>query len=216
MPAEVPTGRSGGPQRPFTVVLTGGIASGKTAVSDRLGELGATVVDTDVIAREVVAPGQPALAEIVRHFGAAVLGPDGALDRPALRARVFADPAERQALERITHPRIRALAQARTAAADGPYAVIVVPLLVESGSAYPADRVLVVDCARDTQLERLTARDGVTRAAAEAVLNSQASREARLAIADDVLTNESTLAALLDAADVLHGRYQRMAAEAAG
>ncbi|MEO0996643.1 MAG: dephospho-CoA kinase, partial [Pseudomonadota bacterium] len=153
--------------------------------------------------------------DIVRHFGQAVLGPDGALDRRALRARIFAEPAERRALERITHPRIRAVARARTAAADGPYAVLVVPLLVESGAAYPSDRTLVVDCDRDTRIERLTARDGVTRAAAEAMLNAQARREARLAVADDVVTNDGTLAALLDATDTLHRRYERMAAQAA-
>lgn len=192
----------------FSVALTGGVASGKTTVSDRLGKLGALIVDTDVLARQVVAVGSEGLAEVVAAFGAEVLDEYGSLDRRALRARVFSDPDARKQLESITHPRIRDAVLSTVAGCQAAYAVIVVPLLYEHWQAYRwVDRVLVVDVSRQTQLQRLLARDGITRQLAEAMLDAQASRSQRLSIADDVLSNEGDLPTLLAAVDALHESY---------
>lgn len=200
------------PAAPLRIGLTGGIASGKSAVADAFARRGITIVDTDVIAREVVEPGRAALDAVVGAFGAGVLAPDGRLDRRALRAIVFADPERRRRLEAILHPAIRAEMRARAAAAAGPYVVIAIPLLTESGLQSQVDRVLVVDCPRDVQLARLLARDGETRAGAERILAAQASREARLAIADDVVANDGTLAELDARVEALHRRYLELAA----
>src|SRR6056297_1217894 len=170
------------------IALTGGIASGKTAVSDRFSALGASVVDTDCIAREVVAPDSAGLARVVAA--------SGELDRLALRDRIFDDAAARARLEGILHPLIEARARDAIRAADGPYVVLVVPLLIETGLFGDADRVLVVDVPRAVQLERLTARDGVTPDQARAALAAQATREQRLAVADDVIDNSGALEAL--------------------
>lgn len=191
----------------FRVGLTGGIACGKTTVANLFAALGVTIVDNDELAREVVAPGTPLLAKIVEHFGAAVCASDGSLDRRALRARVFADPAERHWLEQLTHPAIRELTDARSVAAKGSYTMVSIPLLVETGSAERFDRVLVVDCEPELQLARLQARDGTTRAEAQRMLAAQASREARLAVADDVIRNDGEVAALRDQVEMLHRRY---------
>lgn len=195
----------------FRVGLTGGIASGKTAVSDTFAELGVPVIDTDRIAREVVAPGRPALEEIEATFGPEILQPDGTLDRRALRALVFADPSQRQALEAIVHPRIREATLARMRTAGGPYQIIVVPLLVESGFAALVDRVLVVDCPPELQRARLVARDEETVDTAESIMRSQADREARLAAADDVIDNSGTLAETREQVRRLHERYLSLA-----
>lgn len=197
--------------RPFIVGLTGGIASGKSTVADVFAELGVPVIDTDVIAREVVAPGLPALQEIVAAFGSTVLHADGTLDRLAMRRIVFADDDKRRTLEAILHPRIReeALLQARQA--DAPYVVIVVPLLVESPLKAAMDRILVIDCSEETQLARLLARDRESEAQARRIMATQASREQRLAIADDVIVNDSDREESRKAALRLHRTYLEMA-----
>jgi len=199
-------------RKPMIVALTGGVASGKTAVSDRFAERGVPVVDTDVLAREVVAPGSPGLAEVEAAFGAEIIDADGALDRSALRQRIFDDPDARNRLERILHPRIAEEARRRLASEAAPYAILVVPLLVESGLFEDADRVLVVDVPEAVQIERLIARDGGTRDQAEAMLAAQASREQRLARADDVIENTGTLEDLRRRVDALDATYREVSA----
>lgn len=191
----------------YRVGLTGGIASGKTSVANLFAALGVTIVDTDILAREVVAPRTPLLAEIAAHFGAGILAPDGSLDRRALRERVFADASERRWLEQRTHPAIRALTDARCEAATGPYSMVAIPLLVETGGSDRFDRVLVVDCPPELQLARLMARDGITREAAQRMVSAQVSREARLAVADDVIQNDGDMAKLRDQVAKLHREY---------
>ncbi len=203
----------------FRVGLTGGIASGKSAADAAFAGLGVVIADADVIARELVEPGQAALAEVVAHFGTDVLGDDGRLDRASLRGRIFAHPADKTALESILHPRIRAELEARTAAAPGDIAIASIPLLTESGGrdAYPwLDRILVIDVAPETQRARLMARDGIDAELAQQMIAAQASREDRLAIADDVVCNEDTLDTLRSRIAELYRFYQRLAAEAAG
>jgi dephospho-CoA kinase len=198
--------------RPLIVAVTGGIASGKSALTARFEALGVPVIDADLIAREAVAPGQPALAEIVERFGADVQQADGSLDRAALRARVFAEPAERRALEAILHPRVRQAMRERALAAHADYVLLAVPLLVESGQYDWVDRVLVVDAPGPLQLARVMARDGVDRPAAEAVLAVQASRISRLSVASDVVINDGDLDVLDAAAARLDRRFRRQAA----
>ena len=193
--------------RGFRVALTGGIACGKTTVANLFAALGVTLVDTDLLAREVVAPGSALLPRVIEHFGAEVVAADGSLDRRALRARVFADPAERRWLEQLTHPAIRELTDARSAAPKGGYALVAIPLLVETQGAERFDRVLVVDCAPELQLARLQARDGSTRAQAQNMLAAQVSREQRLAVADDIIHNDGDIAALRDQVEKLHRQY---------
>jgi dephospho-CoA kinase len=180
-------------QRPLRIGLTGGIASGKSTVAAMFKDLGVPVIDTDVIAREVVEPGTPALEEICRTFGQAVVATDGSLDRGAMRSIIFSDGEARAALEAIVHPRIRGETIAQAAAAGGDYQLIVVPLLVESPLRSFVDRVLVVDCSEETQVERLLQRDAGSEDQARRILAAQASREARLALADDVIGNEGDL-----------------------
>ena len=202
----------------FRVGLTGGIASGKSAADAAFAGLGVAVVDADVIARELVELGQPALAEIVQHFGADVLDAAGHLDRPALRRRIFANPGDKTALEAILHPRIREELEVRTSAAPGDIAIASIPLLAEGGgrSAYPwLDRILVVDVAAETQAQRLMQRDGIDAPLAMRMIEAQASREARRAIADDIVNNEGSLADLQAHIADLHRMYRRLAAEAA-
>ena len=196
---------------PFTVALTGGIASGKSAVAERFAVLGANVIDADVVARELVAPGSAALAEIVTVFGSDVLDANAALDRRAMRERVFADVDARRKLEAILHPRVRAALRERSAVAAGPYALLVIPLLAESGYYDWVDRALVVDVPREVQRARLLSRDGVTPQLADAMLDAQVGREQRLALADDVIENGETLAELVAQVAVLHARYLDLA-----
>ena len=193
----------------FIVGLTGGVASGKSEVTRRFQALGVEVVDADVAAREVVEPGQPALARIAERFGAGMLLADGRLDRRQLRERVFADAQARRDLEAITHPAIRARVKAQAQAAPGPYAVVAVPLLAEAGrAAYPwMARVLVVDAPESLQHDRLMRRDGVDEALAASMIAAQASRTVRLAIADDVILNDGDPAHLDTAVAALHARY---------
>ena len=193
----------------FIIGLTGGVASGKSEVTRRFQALGVEVVDADVAAREVVEPGQPALARIAERFGAGMLLADGRLDRRQLRERVFADAQARRDLEAITHPAIRARVKAQAQAAPGPYAVVAVPLLAEAGrAAYPwMARVLVVDAPESLQHDRLMRRDGVDEALAARMIAAQASRTVRLAIADDVILNDGDPAHLDTAVAALHARY---------
>lgn len=191
----------------FKVGLTGGIASGKTRVAEFFAARGVPVIDSDQIAREIVAPGAPALAAIRERFGEGVMAADGDLDRRALRAIVFADPAARRDLEAITHPAIRARMAELNAQARGPYVINAIPLLTEGGGRRDLDRVLVVDCPEDLQIARVMARDQVDEAGARAVLAAQASRAARLAIADDVIVNDGDLGALEARVASLHERY---------
>ncbi len=176
--------------------LTGGIASGKTAVSDAFAGLGIDVIDADLIAREVVMPGQPALAAIVQRFDDEVLNNDGTLDRKKLRSIVFADNDARNDLEKILHPRIREMMHGRAIDANSAYVIAAIPLLTEVGArkTYPwIDRILVVDVPRAVQIDRLCQRDGIDLAAAEKMLAAQAGRQQRLAIADDVLINDASI-----------------------
>ena len=200
------------PRSPFTVILTGGIASGKSTVSRLFERLGASVVDTDVIAREIVEPGKPALTAIAQTFGSDVMLPDGSLNRPAMRQRVFSDPAARKRLEEILHPVIRAEASRQVRKSKGPYCILVVPLF-HAGSEYrDVDRVLVIDVAAETQIRRLLERDGIDRELAEAMIASQISREDRLALADDIIVNSSELEHIERLVEQLHARYLRFAA----
>lgn len=187
--------------------LTGGIGSGKTAVSDAFARRGAPIIDTDLIAREVVAPGQPALAEIVTQFGPACVDSQGGLDRAYLRQVVFAEPALRRRLESILHPRIRQALRERLAAIKTPYCLVVVPLLVETGMTDMAHRILVVDVPAAFQIQRVMARDNVTEDQARRVLAAQASRAQRLALADDVIDNSGDLASLDAQVAALHEKY---------
>ncbi|MGL5813038.1 MAG: dephospho-CoA kinase [Aeromonas sp.] len=175
----------------YVVAITGGIGSGKTTVANQFAALGIDVIDADVIAREVVEPGTPALAAIADHFGADMLGEDGTLDRRALRERIFNHPEEKLWLNALLHPQIRSEMLRQCAAASSPYCLLVVPLLVENGLTGLADRILVIDVDEETQIERTCRRDGVSRAQAEAILAAQASRAERLAAADDVLDNQN-------------------------
>ncbi|KQY59091.1 dephospho-CoA kinase [Aeromicrobium sp. Root495] len=190
-----------------TIVLTGGIGTGKSTVSRQLAQHGAVVVDYDLLAREAVEPGSPGLSAIVERFGDGVLSPDGTLDRPALGSIVFADEAARRDLEAITHPAVRDLAVQQVLAA-GPDAVVVhdIPLFVESGAAPPHDLVVVVDVPESVQVERLVRDRGMTEDEAHARIAAQASQEQRLAVADVVLDNAGTPDELIAAVDALWTR----------
>ncbi|QTK46630.1 dephospho-CoA kinase [Xanthomonas euvesicatoria] len=195
----------------FIVGLTGGIASGKSALAVEFEKLGVPVIDADVVARQVVMPG-PVLDCIIDYFGPGILLPDGTLDRSALRKIVFADLTQRKALEAITHPAIRVELQRAAQAAEGPYAIVAIPLLTEAGgrAAYPwLDRVLVIDAPVELQHARLMRRDGSTPELADQMIAAQASREHRLALADDVVVNDGQPAHLIRAAHELDARYRQ-------
>ncbi|MBN6152800.1 dephospho-CoA kinase [Xanthomonas sp. AmX2] len=199
----------------FIVGLTGGVASGKSELSRRFEAKGIVVADADLAARTVVAPGHPALAQIATRFGAAILREDATLDRAALRQRIFDDPLARRDLEAITHPAIRLLLERTCREAASPYAIAAVPLLTEVGGrrAYPwLDRILLVDAPVELQHARLMRRDGVTAELAERMIAAQASREARRAIADDVVVNDGNAQRLQDAADALDRQYRALSA----
>ncbi|WP_282246997.1 dephospho-CoA kinase [Stenotrophomonas sp. PS02300] len=177
----------------FVIGLTGGVAAGKTEVTRRFEALGITIADADLAARAVVAPGSDGLARIVAHFGSGILLADGQLDRAALRERIFRSAQERQALEAITHPAIRELLRQTCKQAESPYAIAAIPLLTEAGGRqqYPwLDRILVVDAPVAVQHARLMQRDGTTADLADRMIAAQASREERLALADDVVVND--------------------------
>ena len=189
------------------VGLTGGIASGKTTVSRLFARLGVPIIDTDVIARDVVAPGTALLQQVEQDLGPGLIGADGSLQRRPLRERVFADPDARQRLEALLHPAIRAEVARQSAQAAGPYHILVIPLLVEAQGRIPVDRVLVVDCPEQLQIQRLRARDGGSAGQAQAMLGAQTSRAARLAAADDVIVNDGDPGRLEAAVAALHQKY---------
>jgi dephospho-CoA kinase len=207
---------STGGSRAFRVGLTGGIASGKSTAAKFFGALGVPILDSDQVARDVVEPGQPPLERLVERFGRKILTPDGHLDRPALRDIVFADPKARADLEALTHPAIGAAMEARSAAAGGPYQILVIPLLVEKNLAAHVDRVLVVDCDEELQIRRLRDRDGSTPEQVQAILKAQAPRAARLKAADDVIHNDTDMSAVRDQVAMLHARYVDLAARPRG
>lgn len=195
------------------VGLTGGIGSGKSTVARQFAELGVPIIDTDVIARDLVAPGRPLLTRIAEQFGADLLTADGSLDRERLRDAVFEDPDKRRQLEDLLHPAIRERMLRQADAASGPYLILVVPLLVEKGWQSLVDRVLVVDALVDDQIRRTMARDGLPEARVRSILATQASREQRLAAADDVIRNEGSLDKLLQQVQDLHRFYLQLAAQ---
>ena len=203
----------------FIVGLTGGIGSGKSAAADIFAELGATVVDTDAIAHALTAPGGAAIAPIRAAFDDEVMAPNGALDRAAMRKRVFGDVQAKALLEAILHPMIRAESDRLCAAACAPYVVLVVPLLVESGGystgtssgrRQRAQRVAVVDCPEETQIARVMERSGLSAAEARAIMATQASRQQRLSVADDVIDNSGNLSELRRQVEALHRKYMEI------
>ena len=191
----------------FRIGLTGGIASGKSTVADVFTELGAAVVDTDAVAREVVAPGESGLEAVATEFGSDILLPNGELDRRALRSIVFRDPQRRETLESILHPLIRARTLQVIASLEAPYVVVVVPLLLETGFAELVERILVVDCPEAQQLERLRQRDDVGESEAQAMLAAQIDRQTRLARAHDVIDNSGSIESTRAQVKALHERY---------
>jgi dephospho-CoA kinase len=201
----------------YLIGLTGGIASGKSVLAQAFAARGIVVADADVVAREIVEPGQPALAAVVEQFGDEILDAAGRLPRAALRQRIFADASEKRTLEAILHPLIRTRLRELCRAAPGVYAIAVIPLLAEGGGRthYPwLNRILVVDVPAEIQKQRLLQRDDIDAALAEQMIAAQATRAQRLAIADDVVVNNSTLTDLQAAVDELDARYRALAGEA--
>ena len=194
----------------FRIGLTGGIACGKTTVADMFAALGAQIIDTDELAREVVEPGEPALESVIEHFGSAILDDDGRLDRRALRRLVFSDQEKRHLLEQIIHPAIRQRMIESSAIVRGPYQVLIIPLLVESHSDGHVDRVLVVDCDEEVQIRRLMNRDHESRETAEKMLAAQISRQDRLDHADDIIDGGSNLEALQQRVKQLDQYYREL------
>lgn len=199
--------------RPYTVAMTGGVAAGKSAVARHFAVLGVPVLDADAAARAVVQPGQPALAEIVAAFGVDAIAADGSLDRAWMRQRVFADVGQRRRLEAIVHPRVHAWIEARLDEVHAPYVLLDIPLLAETWPAYAwVDRVLLVDAPAALRRARLLQRDRIDAAAAQRLLDAQASDAARRQQADDVLDNSGGEPALEAAVAALHAHYRRLAA----
>lgn len=192
----------------FVVGLTGGIGSGKSRVADLFVELGAGLVDTDAIAHELTGPGGAAMPQLIAAFGREVADARGALDRAAMRQRVFAKPEERQRLESILHPLIRRLADERCRSASAPYVILAVPLLIESGGyRQRCNRILVVDCPEELQIARVMARNGLTADEVRAIIAAQATRQQRLAAADDIIANDSDMATLERQVMAMHEKY---------
>ncbi|AUU84100.1 dephospho-CoA kinase [Leclercia adecarboxylata] len=191
----------------YIVALTGGIGSGKSTVADAFSRLGITIIDADILARQVVEPGTPALRAIADHFGSDIIEPDGTLNRRMLRERIFTHPEEKAWLNALLHPLIQQETQKQIAHATSPYVLWVVPLLVENNLHDKADRVLVVDVSPATQIQRTIARDNVGREHAEQILAAQATREARLAVADDVIDNNGSPDAIASDVARLHQQY---------
>jgi dephospho-CoA kinase len=200
--------------RPFVIGVTGGIGCGKSTICREFSALGAPVIDTDEVAREVVAPGTEGLAAIVGEFGEALLGADGSLDRRRLRGIVFADEAKRRWLEALLHPMIRRRTAEHVEAVTFPYCLVCIPLLVERDGGNRVDRVLVIDCPPEVQIARVMARDKLTASEVEAIIRTQAPRAARLAAADDVLENIGDVETLRPAIEALHRRYLDLAGRA--
>lgn len=198
----------------FVVGLTGGIGSGKTAASDHFRRLGVTVVDADLVAREVVAPGSAALNAIFAHFGEQLRLPDGSLDRRALRELVFHDSSQRQWLEALLHPLIEAGIREQLAATRSGYQILVSPLLLEGKQRQLVDRVLLIDAPESLQLSRSSARDGSSRETVSAIIRAQMPRQQRLRLADDIIVNDADLARLQAQVEQLHQNYCSLAASA--
>ena len=198
----------------FTVGLTGGIGSGKTTISDLFAKLGVEVIDTDEIARTLTSGPQTAMTAIEAHFGSGVIAGDGSLDRERMRELAFSDPNAREALQHILHPLIRAEVQSRLTQTASPYALVVVPLLVESRGYGFASRILVVDCPQEQQIARVMRRSGLSREQVLAIMATQTSRHDRLAVADDVIHNDGEIDALCDQVKRLHDRYLALAKSA--
>jgi dephospho-CoA kinase len=196
---------------PLTIGLTGGIGSGKSSVTAIFTALGVPVIDADLVAREVVAPGEPVLAEITDRFGGEIVDSSGQLNRQRLRKMIFSDPAARHDLEQIIHPRIRERMLQRLDTIDAAYAVLSIPLLVESGHDYRLDRIVVVDVSEQQQLERASLRDGATAEQIKAAMAAQCSRQERLEIADDIIDNTGSPDQLQTQVQLLHQRYMEMA-----
>ena len=197
--------------RPIIVALTGGLASGKSSAARRFEELGVPVIDADVVTRRLVEPGAPALAEIVEAFGTEVLDERGRLDRAKMRQRIFRHDGDRRKLESILHPKVRDAMQAFAASSDAPYVLFVIPLLVETNRVREMDRIIVVDAPRALQAARTAARDGSPPETIAAMLDAQAARADRLAIADTVIENTGDLAALRKRVDGVHREYLALA-----
>lgn len=198
----------------YIVGLTGGVGSGKSTVADLFVEKGAVLIDTDAIAHELTGLGGAAMPLLMAEFGPTVANAQGALDRAAMRQRVFADSTTRARLEGILHPLIRQISAERCQAAVAPYVILAVPLLVESGSyRQRCDRIVVVDCPESLQIERVMARNGLAADEVKAIMAAQATRSQRLAIADDVVTNDADLSSLCLQVNALHRKYLRLAAE---
>ncbi len=193
--------------------LTGGIGSGKTTASDYFAALGVPIIDTDILSRELVVPGESGLQEIIKLFGDQVLDTDGQLNRDAVRELVFSDTTKRLQLEDILHPRIRDRATERALQAKTPYCLIVIPLLVETRYPIELDRILVIDTLEGNQYEWVAERDGLDKSQIEAVLASQASREERLAVADDVVINDGNMDHFYRELDKLHVAYLELASQ---
>ena len=200
----------------FVVGITGGIGSGKSAVTDHLETLGITVVDADKVARVVVEPGTPGLAAIAEHFGEDILLADGRLDRAALRKIVFDNPDERKVLEGITHPRIRDEIARQLSEANSPYVVLSSPLLLESGQNTFANYVVVVDVPEEVQLTRTMARDSNSEALVKQIMAAQLDRKTRLSRADTSIMNDGSLDALYERVKKLHEDLLARAAAASG
>ncbi|EKL0983625.1 dephospho-CoA kinase [Klebsiella aerogenes] len=199
----------------YTVALTGGIGSGKSTVADEFAHLGVTVIDADIIARQVVEPGTPALLAIAERFGPQMINDDGSLNRRRLRERIFAHSEDKAWLNALLHPLIQQETRRQMQASTSPYLLWVVPLLVENRLTDKADRVLVVDVPKEMQIERTIRRDGVSREHAEHILAAQATREQRLAAADDVIENMGSADAVASHVARLHDKYLMLASQAA-
>jgi dephospho-CoA kinase len=193
----------------LVVGLTGGIASGKSTVASLFADLGIEIIDADIIARELVAPGKPALAAIVAHFGESLLTADGHLNRRALREKVFHNPKQRLWLENLLHPPIREELNARATQAKGPYCILAIPLLTDRKHYPLIKRVLLVDAPEHLQLQRVQQRDQISLVQAKAILTAQSSRETRLALADDIIVNDGDLSQLSTQVQAYHQRYSQ-------
>lgn len=197
---------------PYTVALTGGIGSGKSTIANAFAHYGVEIIDADVIAREVVEPGTPALQAIVQRYGDGMLNPDGTLFRAGLRDLIFRSPDEKAWLNQLLHPLINARTRQLKAQATSPYVLWVVPLLVENGLQQQADRVLVIDVDEETQIARTLKRDRISPEQAKNILAAQATRQQRLAVADDVINNSGAPEEALPYVARLHQRYLALAA----
>jgi len=195
----------------YVIGLTGGIGSGKTAVSNRFKQLGIAIVDADVVSREIVEPGKPALKAIKNFFGPSVMLPDGSLNRAAMRQRVFADRAEKEWLEELLHPLIGSEIDRQLKSAKSPYAILVSPLLLETNQSNLCQRILIVDVSEDTQIERASARDNNDPTLIKSIIATQMKRQQRLSFADDIINNEGSVESLYHQVDTLHDMYVDLA-----